>query len=668
MKKTYILSIIAFMLLASSYLNAQVYEAELGSNANLTNKAESNASGTGNNVVSAFGTGSQNKITGVNGGVGGAGTIMIRYSNGDATSKILKFWTYAADGTTTTAVGDVSFPPTGGWNTFANVAIPYTMTFTAGTVGGNNFKLRNDNAAVALEIDKYTISVTGAYVAVSSIAVNPSSTTVNAGSDINLSTTVTPSNATNNAVAWSSSDIAKATVSSTGVVTGVSGGNVTITATSQNEAQIGSSSITVTAINVAVTGVTVSPSTATVAIGDISNLTATIAPVNATNKSVNWTSSNNAIATVSATGLVTGVSAGGATITATTVDGSFTSTSAITVQVVAATGVSVSPSTKSIVTGEYTPLNATVAPALTTNKTVSWSSSNTSVATVSATGVVTGVSVGSATITATTQDGSFTSSSAITVSQAAANYVNNPGFEANTAPYTGSPTGWYKWLDAPGYPGGVNVPNGNVVTGANTGDVIGGTPHSGTNYLEYAGTGTYNANCKQQDIPLPNGTYTLKGWFRGNNGGGYFFIAGIYHNFNFLTPQWAQNTFNNVSVTNGKATIEINYSTTTGGSLNIDDVELTLNQPSITTATPLALNNSNISIYPTVISNKVLNISNAGKDSYEVSILNISGQTVYTNKLNSGNVNINTTFMKSGMYLVRVSNGNEKCVQKVIIP
>ncbi len=665
MKKTYILSIVAFMLFAASYVNAQVYEAELGSNANLTNKAESNASGAGNNVVSAFVTGSQNKITGVNGGAGGAGTVMVRYSNGDATSKILKFWTYAADGTTTTAVGDVTFPPTGGWNSFANVAIPYTMTFLAGSVPGNNFKLKNDNANVDIEIDKYTISVTGAYVAVSSIAVTPTSTTVNAGSDINLSTTVTPSNATNSAVVWSSSDITKATVSSTGVVTGVSGGNVTITATSQNEAQIGSSSITVTTINVSAAGVTVSPSTATVSIGNVSNLTATITPSNATNKTVTWSSSNTTKATVSASGVVTGVAAGNVIITATTTDGSFTSTSSITVISIPVTGVAVSPATKSIVTGSYTNLTATVAPANATTKTFTWSSSNTAVATVSATGLVTGVTAGTATITATTQDGSFTSSCVITVSQAAANYALNPDFEVDAAG-TAWATNWYKWTGSPNN----YIINSSVVAGS-TGNVVGGTPHSGINYLSIAPTvtwaTTYDVLNKQDLTNLPNGTYTLSGWFRGNGGSGYFFIGNTWMNWVMPMAQWTQIVINNVIVTNGTATIEIKYSTTTGTQLDADDIKLTLNQPTIPSATPLILKNTNISVYPTVISNKVLNISNAGKDSYEVSILNISGQTMYTSRKNSGNTSINTSLLKTGMYMVRVSVGNDNYIQKIII-
>jgi uncharacterized protein YjdB len=419
---------------------------------------------------------------------------------------------------------------------------------------------------------------------------------------------------------------------------------------------------------VSVTGVSVSPSTANVGVGAKTNLTATVAPANATNQTVAWSSSNNSIATVSATGEVTGVSVGDATITATTQDGSFTSTSLISVVFIPVSGVVVSPSTASIVTGANTTLTATFAPTNATNKTVTWASSNTAVATVSATGVVTALTVGATTITATTQDGSFTSSSTITVGVPAANYALNPSFELNTAP-SANATNWFKWT------GSSNnyIINSSVVTGnSGLGDAVGGTPHAGTNYLSIVPSvtwpTTYDVLNKQDLTGLPNGTYTLKGWFRGNGGTGYFNIGGTYINYTMPMAQWTQIVINNFNVTNGTATINIQYNSTTGKQLDVDDIQFTLNQPSITTGSPIVSKNSDISIYPTVIANNVLNISNAVKGNYEVSISNINGQAMYTNKLNSGNVCINTSFLKTGMYLVRVSNGIDNRVHKVIVP
>lgn len=81
------------------------------------------------------------------------------------------------------------------------------------------------------------------------------------------------------------------------------------------------------------------------------------------------------------------------------------------------TGITVEPTTATVKAGSTTTLTATVAPANATNKSVTWTSNNESAATV-ANGVVTGVAEGTATITATTVDGSFTANCTVTVKSA----------------------------------------------------------------------------------------------------------------------------------------------------------------------------------------------------------------------------------------------------------
>jgi len=668
-------------------------------------------------------------------------------------------------------------------------------------------------------------NVTSSVVSVTGVTVSPSSASVGIGATTNLTATIAPSNATNQNVNWTSSNNAVATVSASGVVTGVSVGSADITATTVDGSFTSKSTITV--VNISVTGVTVSPSTATVISGAYIPLTATIAPTNASNKTVTWSSSNNAVARVSASGVVSGMSVGTANITATSQDGSFTSSSSITVsqaatnyalnpgfelntapsatatnwftwtgsvnnyiinsgvvagnvglgdavggtphsgmnylsiaptatwpttfdvlnkqdlsglpngtytlkawfrgtggggyfnigatyigfpspmtqwtqstinnvsvtngtatiniqyssttgtqldiddiqfslnQFILVTGINaVSPASKTLSLNETTTLITTTIPSNASNSTINWSSSNTSVATVSVTGIVTAVSAGTATITATTAEGGFASTSEITV---LANYVKNPGFEGNGAPAT-SATSWAEWSATAAYTDNSNVIAGNV----GLGDVVGGAPHSGNYYVEVAPTvanaTTYGVLNFQSIANIPNGTYILTGWFRSNGGSGNFNVGGIYNGFNFATmSQWTQYTINDLIITNGNCQVQIDYSTTLGQKLDIDDVVL-IPKVGVTTAMPLVSKNSQISIYPTVIVNNVLNISNSVKENYEVSISNINGQAMYTNKLNSENVSINTTFLKTGMYLVRVSNGIENCVKKVIIP
>ena len=81
---------------------------------------------------------------------------------------------------------------------------------------------------------------------------------------------------------------------------------------------------------------------------------------------------------------------------------------------VAATSVGLDKTTTSIEVGETETLAATLSPANASNQNVTWTSSNDAVATV-ADGVVTAVAAGTATITVTTEDGSFTATCDVTV-------------------------------------------------------------------------------------------------------------------------------------------------------------------------------------------------------------------------------------------------------------
>ncbi len=77
-------------------------------------------------------------------------------------------------------------------------------------------------------------------------------------------------------------------------------------------------------------------------------------------------------------------------------------------------GVDVDKATDTIAVGQTDQLSATVAPAGATYPAVTWTSSNEAVATVDQTGLVTSVAPGSATITATTADGGYTDTCAVT--------------------------------------------------------------------------------------------------------------------------------------------------------------------------------------------------------------------------------------------------------------
>ncbi len=87
----------------------------------------------------------------------------------------------------------------------------------------------------------------------------------------------------------------------------------------------------------------------------------------------------------------------------------------IAAPVIPVTGISLNETELRLKEGEQAQLTATITPVDATNQAVTWSSSDDGVATVDANGIVTAVQAGTATITATTVDGSYTASTTVTV-------------------------------------------------------------------------------------------------------------------------------------------------------------------------------------------------------------------------------------------------------------
>lgn len=241
------------------------------------------------------------------------------------------------------------------------------------------------------------------------------STSMDKGTIQQLKAKVSPDDKASKVV-WSSSNESVLTVDGNGLVTAVGDGNATITATVDGVSAT-TDAITVTTPVVKVSSVSLSASNLKLAVGgEPSTLTATVEPNNATNKNVSWSSSDPEVATV-ADGVVTPVKAGAATITVTTEDGEYSATCKVTV-IQPATGITLDKQKVTLVGAATEQLKATVVPAE-ADQTVVWKSSNESVATVDQTGKVTSVSKGAATITASTEDGTYSQDCAVTVSNPA---------------------------------------------------------------------------------------------------------------------------------------------------------------------------------------------------------------------------------------------------------
>ena len=202
------------------------------------------------------------------------------------------------------------------------------------------------------------------YVHVTHIALSQTSLNLTIGDTETLTAIITPGNAENKTVTWSSSAPAVATVSAGGLVTAVADGNAIITVRTNDGGITAACTVTVQTANVAVTGVTLSQTSLNLTIGATETLTATIAPIGATNKTVTWSSSNSDVATVNDSGIVTAVTVGSATITVRTEDGNKTATCVVTVTKVTGAAVTTptvsgSPTSNSITVNAVTLATAT---------------------------------------------------------------------------------------------------------------------------------------------------------------------------------------------------------------------------------------------------------------------------------------------------------------------
>ncbi|MBO5302762.1 MAG: Ig-like domain-containing protein [Lachnospiraceae bacterium] len=214
----------------------------------------------------------------------------------------------------------------------ASVAkVDETGFVTATGVGTTTIKaVSDDNAEVYAECEVEVLPVQ-----VEGIELSKSSLAIQVGSTKTINALISPADADNKNISWTSADENIVSVNEKGEVTGVAiGGPVTITATTENGGFTATCEVTVQKDAIPVTGMTVDTEEYYFASDYFSEenpaedapvyrLNAVVEPETATNTEVVWTSDAPDVATVDALGRVTAVSSGVATITATTEEGGF---------------------------------------------------------------------------------------------------------------------------------------------------------------------------------------------------------------------------------------------------------------------------------------------------------------------------------------------------------
>ncbi|HEV7705798.1 MAG TPA: Ig-like domain-containing protein [Gemmatimonadaceae bacterium] len=302
------------------------------------------------------------------------------------------------------------------------VTVSSSGLVTATAIGSAKIVAKASTAA-----DSSSLGVVSAPVA--ALSITPSSSTISAGSTVQLSAHATDAGGntlTGRAVAWQSSNNSVASVSTSGLVTGVHVGGATITATSEGKSA--TASMNVGAGSVATVAIT--PGSLGLAAGNTQQLSATLkdgAGNVVTGMPISWSSSNTSIGTVSSSGLVTASHAGSVTITAASSGKSGSAT--LIVSAGAISSVSVSPGSLSLVAGGHQQLSATAKDGsgnVLSGQTIAWSSSDASVGAVSSDGTVTAGHAGTATITAAA--GGKSGSASLSVSAGAVSSVEiTPG-------------------------------------------------------------------------------------------------------------------------------------------------------------------------------------------------------------------------------------------------
>lgn len=165
---------------------------------------------------------------------------------------------------------------------------------------------------------------------VDGLTLNKSTLTLKVGENEDLQATITPSNADNKNVLWSSANEQIATVSNEGNVAAVKAGEVIVTATSEDNPDVKATCKII--VVQPVTGINISESTCLLhGIGESAQLTATILPADASNKTIKWSSSNEGVCMVS-NGTVVSTGFGTAVVIATTEDGGFMAYCTVTVE------------------------------------------------------------------------------------------------------------------------------------------------------------------------------------------------------------------------------------------------------------------------------------------------------------------------------------------------
>ncbi|MBR1956557.1 MAG: Ig domain-containing protein [Bacteroidales bacterium] len=255
--------------------------------------------------------------------------------------------------------------------------------------------------------EKEPVSVTGISLSQASLELEEGDTQV-------LTATVSPSNADNKSVSWTSTQPAVASVQE-GAVTAHKIGTATIIVTTVDGGKTAICEVRVSEKTYYVEQIILDKTSIELIEGEEATLSATIIPDNAINKNIIWASNNNDVATV-VDGKVTAHKKGNAVITVKSEDGGKSAICEVRVseKTYHVEQIILDKTSIELIEGEEATLSATIIPDNAINKNITWASNNNDVATV-VDGKVMAHKKGNAVITVKSEDGGITATCNVTV-------------------------------------------------------------------------------------------------------------------------------------------------------------------------------------------------------------------------------------------------------------
>ena len=237
---------------------------------------------------------------------------------------------------------------------------------------------------------------------VTSLRINKDKTTIYVGDTMQITSTALPVNASNQEVAWTSSDESVASIDKDGLITAFDRGTTVITATAVDGSEK-TATFTLT-VKKYVSAITLDKEKLTLYVGERGTVKQTVLPEDANDRTLIWQSSDPGVATVSS-GTITGVKAGTTTITCTARDGSNISKTCEVTVIQQISSIVLAETNKTVNVGDKFVVNTTINPEDAASAALKWTSSSDAVATVNENGEIEAKGRGTATITCEAVEG-----------------------------------------------------------------------------------------------------------------------------------------------------------------------------------------------------------------------------------------------------------------------